>query len=80
MPNLLIRDMPGDVFEQLKQRAQADRRSMPAEAIHLLSEAITQDDHRRKHREAMASIMERARTKHPTGADSLSMLREDRGR
>ena len=80
MPNLLIRDMPEEVYERLKQRANADRRSMPAEAIHLLAEAITQDDIRLKHRQAMASIIERAREKHPTGVDSLQMLREDRRR
>lgn len=80
MPNLLIRDMPEEVYEQLKQRAHADRRSVPAEAIHLLTEAIAQEDSRRKHRQAMASVMERAVDKHPTGADSLKMLREDRER
>jgi plasmid stability protein len=80
MPNLLIRDMPEEVFERLKDRAHADRRSMPAEAIHLLAEAITQEDNRRQHRQAMASIIERTRQKHPTGADSLQMLREDRER
>jgi plasmid stability protein len=72
--------MPDEVFARLKLRAQADHRSMPAEAIHLLSEAITQEEHRRQHQQAMASIMERARDKHSIGADSLQMLREDRER
>lgn len=80
MPNLLIRNMPEEVYEIIKQRAKADRRSMPAEVIHLLTENITLEKNRQRHRQAMASIMERAQQKHPTGADSLEMLREDRER
>lgn len=80
MPNLLIRDMPEEVYERLKQRANADRRSIPAEAIHLLTDAITQDENRQKHRQAMASIIERTNYKQTTGVDSLQMLHEDRGR
>lgn len=80
MPNLLIRDMPEHVYEQLKKRAERDRRSVPAENIHLLEQFFQQDKAKEKHRQAMRSIIERAREKGPVSIDSTEIIREDRER
>ncbi|MHB9132656.1 MAG: FitA-like ribbon-helix-helix domain-containing protein [Armatimonadota bacterium] len=80
MPNLLLRDVPEQVFDKLKKRANREHRSVPAETIHLLSEALALDELREKHREAMRSILERTKDKRPLPVDSLTLLREDRDR
>lgn len=41
MPNLLVRDIPEDVYERLRERATSNRRSMSAEIITLIAEAVT---------------------------------------
>jgi len=80
MPNLLIRDMPKHVFDELKKRAERERRSVPAENIALLEQLFQQDKAREKHRQAMRSIIERGREKGPVTIDSTEMIREDRER
>lgn len=80
MPNLLLRDISQELYDALRKRAQAENRSMPAEAKQILTEAVLQSDARQRHQQAMASIIERGRRKRPTGAESLEMLREDRER
>jgi len=80
MPNLLIRDIPEDVYNELKKRAERDRRSVPAENIALLEQLFQQDEAKEKHRQAMRSIIERARQKGPVSVDSTELIREDRER
>ncbi|HOF86715.1 MAG TPA: hypothetical protein PLZ36_01250 [Armatimonadota bacterium] len=80
MPDILIRNMPQYVYDELKKRAARDRRSVPAENVHLLEQLFAQDAAREQHRQAMQSIIERAQEKTPTGVDSLTLLREDRDR
>ena len=40
MAGLMIRDLPGDLHERLKERARAHRRSLSKEAIVILEEAL----------------------------------------
>jgi plasmid stability protein len=40
MPTLTIRDLPADVLERLRRRAEEERRSVNQEAIHLLDFAL----------------------------------------
>lgn len=80
MPDIFLRDIPEELYECLSRRAQEAHRTLADEVIYLLTEFITPDIPRQRHQQAMASILERMRQKHPTGADSLEMLREDRER
>jgi len=80
MPDVLIRNMPDDIYNKLKERAARDRRSVPAENIHLLEQLFEQEDLRAQHRKAMESIIERTKEKKPLPVDSLTLLREDRDR
>jgi plasmid stability protein len=80
MANLLLRDVPTDVFERLKARAKRERRSMPAETIHLLTEVLAQDAMREEHQRAMHSIIERSRTKIALPVEGQELLRQARER
>jgi len=40
MPKLIVEDMPADIYERLRQRAEAERRSLPEETVHLLDQAL----------------------------------------
>lgn len=40
MPGLMIRDLPTELHEQLKNRAKAHRRSLTAEVVIILEEAL----------------------------------------
>jgi plasmid stability protein len=40
MPTLTIRDIPAEVLERLRRRAEEERRSLNQEAIHLLDLAL----------------------------------------
>jgi plasmid stability protein len=40
VPDVLIRDLPPDLHQRLKERAESNRRSLSAEAISLLEEAL----------------------------------------
>ena len=80
MPDVLIRNMPQSVYERLKQHAERDRRSIPAENVHLLEQLFDREAAHEQHRKAMQSIIERAQQKQPLPTDSLTLLREDRDR
>lgn len=80
MPDILIRNVPQRVFDELKKRAARDRRSVPAENVYLLEQLFEQDEAREKHRQAMQSIIERAKQKTPVSVDSVTLIREDRER
>jgi plasmid stability protein len=80
MPDVLIRNMPTDLYEKLKQRAQRDRRSIPAENVHLLERLFEHEETLEQHRQTMQRIIERAQDKEPLPVDSLTLLREDRER
>lgn len=41
MPSLQIRDMPEDLYNSLKLKAEMDHRSLAQQAVILLSEALT---------------------------------------
>ncbi|HEV3145151.1 MAG TPA: hypothetical protein VGZ47_14775 [Gemmataceae bacterium] len=40
MPKLIVEDVPADVYERLKQRAEAEQRSVPEETVRLLDQAL----------------------------------------
>jgi len=80
MPTLYLRDVPVHVVEELRRRAAAARRSLNAEAIVCLEQAIAGDERRRRAQAALRHLDElRAlhpwRPGDPTAAD---LIREDR--
>ena len=43
MPTLIVENVPAEVYERLKERAAADRRTLPEETLHLLKQALRAD-------------------------------------
>ena len=80
MPDLLIRNMPQRIYEKLKERAERERRSVPAENVHILEQLFEKEDAHEQHQRAMQSIIERMKQKTRLPTDSLTLLREDRDR
>ncbi len=78
MPILHVRNVPGALYEQLKERAEAQRRSLSAEVIMLLEWAIEQAEY--DSATALRAIRERraAYTAPDNTPDSVTLLREDR--
>ncbi|MCP4664246.1 MAG: hypothetical protein GY856_53355 [bacterium] len=80
MATLHVRNVPADLHERLSRHAQAQRRSLSAEVIMLLTRAL--DGAERTPEQILAAIKERCRfTPAAVGApDSTTLLREDRDR
>lgn len=80
MPILHVRNVPKDLHKRLKERADAQRRSLSAEVITLLEWAVEETE--RISASPLASIRQR-RFFTPEGAgapNSTTLLREDRDR
>lgn len=83
MPTLYVEKVPQDLYEALRGRAQARRRSIAAEVLALLEENIPTEKVLRARRELlrkvgrMRSRMPRAKTSY---GSTEEMQREDRSR
>jgi plasmid stability protein len=80
MNTLHVRSVPDDLYERIQLLASAKNRSLSAQVITLLAQAVEEEERRVKQTKVLESI-HRRRFKAPRGApDSLDLLREDRGR
>lgn len=80
MPILHIRSVPEDLYERLQQLAQARRRSLSAQVLTMLSDALEEEERRKEQASVLADIRRR-RFHPPAGApSSTDLLREDRCR
>jgi len=80
MNTLHIRSVPDDLYKRLQQLAHARNRSLSAQVITMLAQAIEDEERRKKQTKTLTSI-QRRRFKAPKNArSSLELLREDRGR
>lgn len=80
MATLHVRNVPDEIYQRLRDRAEASNRSLSAEVVVLLRGAL--DDRKPSQREVLDEIRRR-RSFRPAdvGApDSTKLLREDRGR
>jgi plasmid stability protein len=74
MPNVLVRDLDGDVLEQLKAAAKANHRSLQAEIHDVLRRASIR--HLAETRRLSAQWLKRLRRTEQS--DSTTLVREDR--
>ena len=77
VPTLYVRNVPNELYARLRQQAQANRRSISAEVIVLLNQALPANQ--RTQSEVLASI-KRRRFFRPVSVgapDSVTLLRED---
>lgn len=82
MATLHVRNMPDELYGRLKQYAQAQNRSLSAQVITLLNQAIEYEAQRREQQQLLDEIRRR-RFVYPNDVDvedSATLLREERER
>lgn len=80
MHTLHIRSVSDDLYERLQKLAHAKNRSLSAQVIAMVTQAIEDEERRKKQAKVLTSI-QRRRFKAPKNApSSLELLREDRRR
>ena len=80
MNTLHVRSVPDELYERLQQLANARNRSLSAQVITMLAQAVEFEERRKKQAKTLKSI-QRRRFKAPRNApSSLDLLREDRTR
>lgn len=80
MPTLHVRNVPEGLYEQIRQQAEAQNRSISAEVITLLQRAI---ESRARSQDEVLDNIRRRRFFRPDDAgtpDCTTPLRQDRGR
>ncbi len=78
MNTLHVRSVPDELYLRLQKLALTQSRSLSAQVITLLEQAVEIEERRRQQVKALASI-QRRRFKTPANApSSLELLREDR--
>ena len=80
MPTLHVRNVPEELYQQVRQQAATKNRSLSAEVIVLLQRALIESE--RNQSEVLAGIRRRRffRPAEAGAPDSLTLLREDRER
>ncbi len=76
MPNILVRNLPDDVVEELKRRAQRHNRPLQQE----VSDILTRSARRHDVAQRAAEIRKKLSAKKVQFSDSAELLREDRSR
>lgn len=80
MNTLHVRSVPDDLYKRIQLMASTKNRSLSAQVITLLAQAVDAEERRMKQAKVLDSI-QRRRFKAPKKAPaSLELLREDRGR
>ena len=81
MPTVYVRNFPEELHREVRSKARRERRSMGAEIIVLVEEALSAGSLREQRLQALKGIAER-RTKREFSpqSETLDMLREDRNR
>lgn len=80
MNTLHVRSVPDDLYNRLQQLANARNRSLSAQVITMLTQAVESEERRKVQAKTLTSI-QRRRFKAPRNAPStLDLLREDRVR
>lgn len=82
MPTLHVRNVPEELYAQLQQVAEKENRSLTAEVIALLEDAVRQRQLYQSAEEILHRVRRRSqKVKLPTGwVDSVELIREDRRR
>jgi len=77
---LHVRNVPDDIYNRLKQLADANLRSLSAQVIEMLAQGINEEDLRLKQSEILASIHRRRFSTPENFPKSIDLLHEDRQR
>jgi plasmid stability protein len=80
MATLHIRSVPEDLYERLQRLAESRNRSLSAEVVTLLHQALDAEETRRDQGRLLATIRRRRYRLPADAPDSTELLREDRRR
>ena len=80
MNTLHVRSVPDDLYQRLQALAQAQNRSLSAQVITMLAQAVEEEERRQKQDAVLASIRRRRFTPPAQSPSAIDLLREDRSR
>ena len=80
MATLHVRSVPDDLYVRLQELAAAHRRSFSAQVITMLEQALTNEERQQQQARLLAGIRRRRYVPPAGSPDSVTLLREDRGR
>jgi len=82
MATLYVRNFPEPLYQTIQELAGNGRRTIGAEVIDLMTDAVARIQRKRRRLAAMERIEGRYSQFHPSvdGKDTLALLREDRDR
>jgi hypothetical protein len=80
MATLHVRSVPDELYERIHELARDSNRSVSAQVITLLDQAVLAQEARERQREALERIRRRRYVPPPGTPDSVELLREDRAR
>ncbi len=78
MNTLHVRSIPDDLYQQLQQLAKARNRSLSAQVVEMLSQALEEEGLRLEQTPALNSIRRRRFKPPAKSPNSLELLHEDR--
>ena len=80
MATLHVRNIPDELYAQIHSLASSESRSLSAEVIRLLHQAVEDCERRADQKRILAGMRRRQFVPGPGVPDSLELLREDRAR
>ena len=80
MPTLHVRSVPEDLYERMRKLAQLRSRSLGAQVVTMLYEALDEEEQRTDQVRVLSSIRRRRFAPPRKAASSLDLIREDRQR
>jgi antitoxin FitA len=80
MATLHVRSVPDELYIRLQELASVRQRSLSAQVITLLEQALTNEERQQQQAKLLAGIRRRRFVPPPGSPDSVALLREDRGR
>ena len=80
MPTLHVRSVPEDLYQEIQRLAEMRNRSLSAQVINMLAQALDEEKHRKVQAKALHSIRRRRFVAPKKAPSSLALLREDPNR
>jgi antitoxin FitA len=80
MNTLHVRSVPEDLYQRLQRLAQKRNRSLSAQVVVMLEQAVEEEERQKEQVQALSSIRRRRFTPSAQSPSSLDMLHADRKR
>ena len=80
MPTLHVRSVPEDLYLEIQRLAETKNRSLSAQVINMLAQALEEEKRRKLQSKALNSIRRRRFVAPEKAPSSFDLLREDRHR